>query len=248
MIRQAILFDFAGTLAFETPGRFGRLATALRESAIPFDPRLLRASFRRGERFRLDLLAQGEYIFSSLQTALEYTHHVFASLDRFPDTTQLLEIFRVYENIPRAYRLYPEVKAVLASLQSAGFRIGIVSNSDEPRERALTSLGIERYFDVVISSCSVGVAKPDAAIFRRATDELAIDPRYTLYVGDDPMIDGAGAEAAGLAPVILDRSGQLPGLSWPKVHSLEDIRALMHHSSTPNKITCSANAGSSGGK
>jgi putative hydrolase of the HAD superfamily len=88
----------------------------------------------------------------------------------------------------------------LESLRAAGKKLGVITNgSIDWQSRKLRTLGLEPYFDDVIISDAVGVAKPDAKIFQLALERLGVDAVDAMYVGDHPQIDIAGARAAGLA-------------------------------------------------
>ena len=56
-------------------------------------------------------------------------------------------------------------------------------------------------------SALVGVSKPDPAIFAEALRRLDAPAAAALHVGDHPRNDLAGARAAGLAALLLDRAG-----------------------------------------
>ena len=88
-------------------------------------------------------------------------------------------------------------RAVLAALRPH-VRLGVVSNFTGNVARCLADLGLLAAFDVVLDSAVVGVAKPDAAIFRRALDALGVRPNAALMVGDNPVADVLGARRAGL--------------------------------------------------
>ena len=49
----------------------------------------------------------------------------------------------------------------------------------------------------------------------------------TVYVGDVPAVDVAGARAAGIAPVLLDRHDLYPEVAGPRLRSLAELPALL---------------------
>jgi len=61
------------------------------------------------------------------------------------------------------------------------------------------------YFSEVIISVEAGVGKPDPELFRLAAKRLGVDPRDAVMVGDSLARDVAGAKAAGMRAVWLDR-------------------------------------------
>jgi putative hydrolase of the HAD superfamily len=110
---------------------------------------------------------------------------------------------------PHAWVVFPDVVPALDELRSMGVRLGVVSNWDSRLPGLLEDLGLARYFDAMVVSGLEGVEKPAPEIFLRAVARLEGDPETTLHVGDVPELDEAGARAAGLASVLIDRRRQL---------------------------------------
>ena len=127
--------------------------------------------------------------------------------------TPLREAFRD----PAAWQVYDDVIPVLASLRDDGARLAIVSNWDSGLPSLLERLGLAGWFDAVVVSHLEGMEKPRPELFLRAVMRVGGTPGEALHVGDVPELDGAGAEAAGIASVIIDRRGRsgaaVPGLS-----------------------------------
>ena len=128
-------------------------------------------------------------------------------------------------------RLFDDVHE-LFSLVQPRFSLALVTNgaSDTQRE-ILRVLDIEQRFGAVAISGEVGVAKPDARIFRFALDVLAAEPENVWHVGDDLNTDVAGAKAASLTAVWLNRGGDPWKEGAPKpdyeIRSLRDLAALL---------------------
>ncbi|MEO5720589.1 MAG: HAD-IA family hydrolase [Chthoniobacterales bacterium] len=102
------------------------------------------------------------------------------------------------------WELYPEAIEVLESLR-ARTSLAIISNFDGRLRVILERLGISKYFSHVILSSEVGADKPDPLIFQRALELAKVSAPEALHVGDDPVRDWQGAEAAGLAIFKLER-------------------------------------------
>jgi putative hydrolase of the HAD superfamily len=117
-------------------------------------------------------------------------------------TNTLLKLSR------NGYRLFDDVTDLLATARRAGVPLGLITNgaADAQREK-LRVLDLERCFDVVVISGEVGIAKPDASIFRLALGKLAAERESAWHVGDDLNADVAGARAAGITAVWLNRRG-----------------------------------------
>ena len=117
---------------------------------------------------------------------------------------------------PEAWEVYPEVPGVLASLRSAGLRLGVISNWDPRLPDLLEQLDLARYFDAVVYSSAVGVEKPDRRIFLHTVGRLRVPPGTALHIGDGRLEDVEGALGAGLRALHLDRvrgAGDLRDLS-----------------------------------
>jgi putative hydrolase of the HAD superfamily len=102
-----------------------------------------------------------------------------------------------------AWRVFPEVAAVLDEARREGLRVAVVSNFDRRLHRILEGAGLS--FDFVLTSADARVRKPDPAIFRHALDRLGLPSAEVLHAGDSAMADVAGARAAGIEPYLLDR-------------------------------------------
>ncbi len=81
------------------------------------------------------------------------------------------------------------------------YKISILSNADVSLEdRIRDGMDIHHLFDDVISSAAVGMAKPDAAIYRLAAERLELAPEACLFV-DDAKRNTNAAREAGMAAV-----------------------------------------------
>ena len=109
-------------------------------------------------------------------------------------------------HLPKVLRLYDDAADCLRDL-SGQTRLGLVTNgaADDQRE-SLAWLGLTGYFDAIVVSAEVGLAKPDAAIFEVALDQLGLRPEDAWHVGDSLRTDVAGARAAGITAVWLNRA------------------------------------------
>ncbi|ONI92264.1 hypothetical protein ALI22I_04745 [Saccharothrix sp. ALI-22-I] len=102
---------------------------------------------------------------------------------------------------PAAWTPYPDTAVVLGALHERGVRIGVLSNIGWDIRPALADAGVLDLLDAVVLSCEHGVEKPDPALFALACEQIGVASGRVLYVGDDPVKDGA-AVRAGL-PVYL---------------------------------------------
>jgi len=71
----------------------------------------------------------------------------------------------------------------------------------------LARIGLARFFQFSICARDFGVAKPAPEIFHAACERLGLPPGSVLHVGDDAVLDVAGARAAGLRTAWINRTG-----------------------------------------
>lgn len=86
----------------------------------------------------------------------------------------------------------------------AGIKLAVVSNSEGTVEAMLNDVGLGRHIETVVDSWVVGIAKPDPRIFHLALDRLGVAAHEAIMVGDIPVADIAGAQAAGIRAVLID--------------------------------------------
>ena len=99
--------------------------------------------------------------------------------------------------------LYPDAVACLHALRDAGYRIGVVGNQPARVESALQGLDLPT--DLLASSTSWGVHKPDPGFFRRIAEEIGAPIGEVAYVGDRVDNDVRPAAAAGMTAIFLRR-------------------------------------------
>jgi HAD superfamily hydrolase (TIGR01662 family) len=129
--------------------------------------------------------------------------------------------------------LYPDTIACLRELHGAGLRVGVVGNQPARAESALRDLGLP--IDLVGSSESWGVQKPDPRFFRRIVAELGLAPGEVAYVGDRVDNDVRPAAAEGLVAVFIRRGPwawiQAPAIDPPEaaftITSLAELPRLL---------------------
>jgi putative hydrolase of the HAD superfamily len=110
--------------------------------------------------------------------------------------------------------------------------LALITNGASSIQRdKLRVLDIEDWFEAVVISAEVGFAKPDASVFGLALDKLGVAPKDAWHVGDSLWTDVAGAKAAGLTAVWLNRHGCLRGENDPEpdveIRSLSDLMVLL---------------------
>lgn len=115
-------------------------------------------------------------------------------------------VMRVYDwNVVPGTAVFPDVFPMLEALRAAGIKLGIVTNASQPmalRDAELAGHGLIAHFpDCRLSAADSGYLKPHPRIFQAALARLGTAPTQTVFIGDNPSADIAGALAAGMRAV-----------------------------------------------
>ena len=101
---------------------------------------------------------------------------------------------------------FADTLPVLEALKSNGYKIGLITNAMQPmwmRDIELRAYGILDFLDARLTSGDVGFMKPHPFIYWRALELLEVQPEESVFVGDRPANDIAGANKAGLTSVLI---------------------------------------------
>lgn len=99
--------------------------------------------------------------------------------------------------IEQAVMPFPGVVRTLGRLNAAGFRMGVLSDSESTGEQLaarLSQLGLGKAFRAVVTSFDLGKCKPDPACYAATLEALGASAAESLFVGHDAdELDGAAA-------------------------------------------------------
>lgn len=124
----------------------------------------------------------------------DYAHALQVYVDRWPETIQ---------------GLFEGTVDIVRELRADRHPLYILSNwADETWVRVEKGFAFLEYFDDLIISGKVGMAKPDAAIFELAETQFAVDPAATLFI-DDGQKNVDAAIAAGFQSILFETPEKL---------------------------------------
>jgi 2-haloalkanoic acid dehalogenase type II len=117
-----------------------------------------------------------------------YVSDRYRGLELFDDALQIVHLIKQYAHV------------------------GLITNGPSQIQRdKIERLAISNLFEVILVSEEEGIWKPDPLIFARALARFDVTPDEAIYVGDSPEHDVAGARAAGVTSVWINRRGRV----WP---------------------------------
>jgi putative hydrolase of the HAD superfamily len=221
---RAVLFDAGATLVHPDPPVEAVYAREFAADGARFtEEELTRALTRAWEEVHAQPAgdryggARGEAAFWQ-----SFLNRVRTFLDGRELSKAAFERMAGHFRSPSAWAVYDDVVPALEELAQRGTKLAVVSNWDSYLPKLLDALDLTRFFPVVVVSALEGTSKPDPEIFRRACRRLEVVPEEALHVGDSVSEDLAGARAAGLAALLLDRADAHPEIA-DRIRSLAEI-------------------------
>ncbi len=190
---KAIFLDFSNTITtVESENR----SMSLWLDLIMEKYRLKEDVLRNFAGARLKKLVDRETRF---RTFMQINHEVLSEL------YGISEIFEeeYYRSHERNLRLRPGFVDFIEGAKN-DYEIVMVTDADNIyTERTTSALGIDKYFDSIVTAEMVKSPKPDPRIFRAALKE-AHDPPKVVFIGDSERRDIEGAKKMGFIALKMD--------------------------------------------
>jgi HAD superfamily hydrolase (TIGR01549 family) len=227
---ETVFFDFGGTLAFEPYPHADSLHQFLVNRGIPTNREEVEAGECAMRAFE-EVWMREHGGCRSKRLADRYWFNVCLAFARHirsvKDSQDLAELLHAsHQIIP--YRLYDDAIPALNALAQCGFRMGIISNWDAPTlEFATRDSGIRSHFVMVLSSRCAECEKPDPTIFWEALRRANARPQTAVHIGDSIAADIAGARAAEIAPIWINRHNASDDPGCPIVQDLAQLPDLL---------------------
>lgn len=136
------------------------------------------------------------------------------------------EAFEVFLEARHRVTVYGDVVPALQRLREAGYRLGTLTNGNADVRR----VGLGHLFDFALSAGATGRAKPHPRMFEEACRLTRVAAAELAHVGDEPATDLAGAQAAGVGVVWMNRQGQRadPGVAHhAEIHNMTELLTLL---------------------
>lgn len=235
-MERALLFDLDETLMVEEPAaaaaflataRFAaahrdldpeRLADTARSQArelwyaAPTHEYCMRVGISSWEGLWCRFESDGSDARALREWSPTYRHETWrlALADQGVDDAVLADELAVRFGVERRARheVFADVVDALNQLRQS-YPLALVTNGAACLQREkLAASGLKSYFDAVVVSADLGVAKPEALVFETALSRLGFNGEHAVMVGDSISKDVDGARAAGLGAVWVNRDGR----------------------------------------
>ena len=211
---QGVLFDLWGTLIHETPEhgrprqvqRANRVREALDRHGVDVEPEVITRALTGAARTLTALHDTG--------TDTDSIGRVYLFLDELAKETNVPVPEGAYAGIEAAITPMsldmapppgPNAVEALAAIKTLGLKTALISNVGTTTSihlrPILDAYGFTPYFDALVFSDELLLAKPAKAIFDHALGTIGVPAEACAFVGDAPHNDVFGAQAAGLFTV-----------------------------------------------
>lgn len=171
------------------------------------------------------------------QASIFYMESILKRLDAALETTKterqkiITHMLTAVSSSGQSHRLWtyilPGVPEALEILQSIGYRLGVVSNSNGTVEDILSSLNLRHYFGHVFDSHVVGYEKPNPLFFKHALETTGASPETSMHVGDLYHVDVLGARSADVHAVLLDPFDDWKGYDCTRFPDLLSLAKML---------------------
>ncbi len=176
---EAVLFDLGAVL-------------------IDWNPRYLYRPLFKGddaamERF-LDEVVPGWWN-REIDAGKPFAEAVAERIREFPDHAQMISLWKDRWEAMLQDAIHGSVD-ILAELRGRGYRLCALTNwSAETFPLARRRFGFLEWFEDIVVSGEVGLAKPDPRIFALTIERCRLKPAHTLFIDDSPHNVDAGRDA-----------------------------------------------------
>ncbi len=227
--KKAVFFDVGHTLITPYPSLEEVIKETLEEEGIKVSLESLKETAPLVDVYYNELYERNGSVWASREGAIWLWKELYGFWMRKLGLSE-----RAYELGEKIYNAFGEgdkwkpftdVIRVLEELKGKGIEMGVISNWDERLSQILSEMGLSHFFNFILASAEVGMAKPDKRIFQRALKLARVSPREAVHVGDHLLADVEGPSEVGISPVLIDRFHRLNGvnISCPKITSLAEL-------------------------
>lgn len=223
MAIRGVLFDTGDTLTRPIGGRWN--------PRFDFEEVLLRhAPEAPSDRFAEAFATGQRFLDESLTTPPRDDYHraILAELGIEEPPRALLDDLDRPLEAPHV-EPFPDVRGVLEQLRANGIRMAIVTDSwgdATTVKRKHDRIGLDGFFEAFVVSSELGCNKPDARMYRTASDALGLKPAECFYLDDDPQLVGA-ALALGYRGAAIRRNDAAIETDVPVITQLSELLELI---------------------
>ncbi len=150
--------------------------------------------------------------------------------DNLPDAFD--DYYKFYKDEHHLADIYPGIKGILNFIKSKNIPLGIFTGKGRKSSLiTLEALGIDKYFDLIVTGDDVINHKPSGEGITKFVSEFSLDKEKVLMIGDSPGDIKASREAGvKIASVVWDSYSKdkvLKSGSDYLFHSVDELRKFL---------------------
>ena len=192
---KSIFFDADDTLFDYPTAERAALLACLAEFCIPVKPDIFLTAYRRHNHDMWQAFERGEVDQATLR--VERFRRVAAELAIKDLPLERVSTFYL-ETLAQQSQLLPGALELVKTLAKK-FPLALITNGiASVQNKRFAASPISTYFQSIVISEEVGIAKPDPRIFAPALQKIGVEAADVLYVGDSVTSDMAAAHNAGM--------------------------------------------------
>ena len=226
---KSVFFDADDTLFDYPRAERAALLACLCEFRISSEPEIFLDTYQRHNHDLWQAFERGEMDQAALR--VERFRRLFAELGFLYPAPEAVSPFYL-EILSGQSQLLPGALATVRTLAKK-FPLAMITNGiASVQNRRFAASSLTPYFQAVVISEEVGIAKPDPRIFAPALQKIGVEAADVLYVGDSVTSDMAAAHNAGMDFCWLNPNGipvpagHAPAFIIASIKELLDCRGL----------------------
>jgi len=227
-----VFFDHGGTLTCQQKDSPQIFLEVLAESGYSFPLEKVRDALVKADRYweeRYRPLPRGHRFSDSILEDLYRKSLGHLGIERGVDEIAAKIVSEWHERA--GFVLHADTLPCLDALRQRGLPMGVITQTlwreDEFRRLHLMREGIEHYFNLVLTTESVGYDKHDKRLYLKAIELAGHAPQEMVHVGDNYELDVKGAESVGMRGVLLIREGKVVPYDCATIRSLTELQELL---------------------
>ncbi len=204
---KAVIIDFIGTLVkanyYNMVDSQRTLHRALVEAGFETGlTEFLEAYAQAHENYRVVRYEQFREVTNAVWVCEALTNLGYSVGQEDSRIKTALNVF--FQRYVESLKLRPCAEKLLRRIKKQ-FKLGLISNFTYAPViyASLRNLGIDHFFDAIVVSHENGWRKPHTQIFHDTLAKLQIRAEEAVFIGDSPLEDIKGAQAAGLKTVFV---------------------------------------------
>ena len=205
MVCRAVIFDFIGTLVYcknySMVDSEIKLYSALVSQGFELEKEQFLEAYKEAhQKYRKIRYGQFREVTNAVWVSEALCNLGFRTTPEHNGVKEALNIF--FQDFLNTVELCEGAKQLLTQF-SEQYRVGLISNFTYAPViyKCLQKTGIHSYFNTVVISDEVELRKPSPKIFHDTLNCLGVQAHEAVFIGDSPLEDIKGAQAAGLKTV-----------------------------------------------